>query len=115
MIPLLNLQNALGVYDSSLCLQFLACAAVQVTVKGINSGVCTGPLTSRGARISGPDCEGQTGQRELRAGCGATGCGATRSGRGAENRPEQALWQRATSKSGGQERFHVSTHRPLLS
>lgn len=85
-----------------------------MSVKDRDSELHAGLLTSHGAHTSGPDCEGQRGQRELRAGCSAIGCRATRTGRGDEYQPEQALWQTATSKSVGQERFHVSVHRPTL-
>lgn len=85
-------------------------------VKEINSNpeLHAGFLTSRGTHTSGPDCEGQRGQRELRAGCSVFRYGAVRMGRGDEYQPEQAVWQRATSKSVGQVRFHVSVHGPTL-
>ena len=71
-------------------------------------------LTSHGAHTSGPDCEGQRGQRELRASASVIGCKAIRKGRGEQHQPEEALWQRATAKSVGQGTFHVSVHRPTL-
>lgn len=79
-------------------------------VNSRNSELHNGFLTSHGAHTSGPDCEGQRGQREQRAGCSVIGCTAIRRGGGDEYQPEQALWQRATSESVEQERFHVSVH-----
>lgn len=88
----------------------LAGFLVVITVNDRNSELRVSLLTSHGAHTSGPDYEGQRGQRELRAGCSVIGCTAMRTGRGDEYQPEEALWQRATSKSVGQERFHVSVH-----
>lgn len=83
---------------------------IVITVQGINLELHVGPLTFHGAHTCGPDCEGQRGQRELTAGSSPIGCAATRKGRGDAHQPEEALWQRATSKSAGQERFRVSAH-----
>lgn len=83
---------------------------IVITVQDRNLELHVGPLTSHGAHTCGPDCEGQRGQRGLTAGTSLIGCAAMRKGRGDARQPEEALWQRATSKSVGQERFRVSAH-----
>lgn len=84
----LSLQCAVYVYYNHLIYVFWVLVAIAVNNRNLE--LYDELLTSHGAHISGPDCEGQRGHRELTAGCSVTGCTTVRAGTGDHYLPGQS-------------------------